>query len=406
MAITSIQYKDVQNLAKYATGTAMNHAPTALDATKEGLGFAAFSGGAWVIKNRKNLTGAWEAVKASDVAAKEIMKEATAGGKTIKNIWNGAGKIVESRAAAETAAEAANAAATGAKATKGFWGKFLSKGGGAGAMAVLDFAVGTFTDVIPAFKLGKEQGFKQLGKTTAKATATGVGWWAGSALGTKAGAAIGTAICPGLGTAVGAVVGFLGGCLGSWLCNKAVDKILGPSEVEKAQQEAAQQATDQVAQTGQGADDIAVAAYQTLVQNYINNKGKLSEEDEEAKTSLENLYNMKIDLAQEAKNFQEAQEAEQAQAQTAQVQTQIQQPVAQVTSQVVTTETETETEEEKEEDEKKKKANEPKLSQVFGSITAQTNAAYSMTPQMSYVSSTGTPIYNLPLQQPQFYDYV
>jgi len=403
MAISSVQYRDVQNLVKYATGTGINHAPTVGDAAKEGLGFAAFSGGAWAVKNRKNLRGAWEAVKASDVAAKQIMKEATAGGKTIKNIWNGAGKIVESRAAAETAAEATNAAAAGAKATKGFWGKFFTKGGGGVAMAAFDMAVGTFTDVIPAFQLGTKQGFKQLGKTTAKAAATGVGWWAGCALGTKAGAAIGTAICPGLGTVIGGIVGFLGGCLGSWLCNKAADKVLGPSEVEKAQQEAAQQATDQVAETGQGADEVAGTAYQRLVQSYIDNKGKLSEEDLKAKESLENLYNTKIDLAEEAKNFQQ----EEAQATTqAQATEQTQQQTAQVATPAPTAakpQGAEESEEEKVEEEKKKqeKAKEQPLSQVFGSIVTQTGMPAG--PQMSYVSpTTGMPYYSLPVQPPRF----
>ena len=402
MVISSVQYNNVQYLAKYATGTAMNHAPTAGDAAKEGLGFAAFSGGAWVLRNRKNLRGAWEAVKASDVAAKGIMKEATAGGKTIKNIWNGAGKIVESRAAAEATAEAASA---GAKATKGFWGKFFTKAGGGVAMGAFDFATGTFTDVIPAFKLGTKQGFKQLGKTTVKAAATGVGWWAGSAIGTKAGAAIGTAICPGIGTAVGAVVGFLGGCLGSWLCNKAVDKVLGPSEIEKAQKEAAQQATDQVAQTGEGAEEIAGVAYETLIQNYINNGGKLSKEDEKAKQSLEGLLNERIDLAEAAKEYQEAQAAaagaqtaQQAPAQ-AQAPTQTQQPVAQVTPQGAKA---TATEEEKEE-EKKKQQKKESLSQTFGSITAQASMAYPMAPQNMYAAPTaGMPTYGLPVKAPQF----
>lgn len=398
MPISSVQYRDVQNLVKYATATGVNHSQTIGEAAKEGVTYAAVSGGMWVLQNSKNLKGAWEAVKASDVAAKQIMQEATAGGKTIKNIWNGASKIVESRAATE-------AAATGAQATKGFWSKFLTKGGGGVAMAAFDMVTGTIFDVIPAFKLGKEQGFKQLGKTTAKAAATGVGWWAGSALGAKAGAAIGTAVCPGLGTIIGGVVGFIGGCLGSWLCNKAVDKVLGPSEVEKAQQEAAQQATDQVAQTGEGADEVASAAYQRLIQSYIDNKGKLSEEDLKAKESLENLYDTKIDLEKEAREYQKAQAQQTEQAQTTQ-QTQVQADTqAQVSTPATTTtqsqgaEASEETEEEKKKKEAEKKAKQQPLSQVFGSITAQASMP---TPQISYFSeTTGVPYYNIPIQSPQ-----
>ena len=399
MAITNVQYQQIQNLAKYATATGINHSKSFGDAVKEGGSFGAFSGGIWVIKNRKNLKGAWEAVKATDVANKAIMQEAVKDGKTIKNIWKGAGEIVEKDAAAEAAA---------AGASKGLFSKFLTKGYGAGPMAALELGIGTFTEVIPTFKqLGTEKGFKQLGKTAAKAAATGVGWWAGSALGTKAGAAIGTAICPGLGTAIGAVVGFIGGAVGSWLCNKAVDKVLGPSELEKAQQEAGQQVVDQAAETGEGVDEIAQAAYVKLMESYIANGNKLDEEGEKAKKDLEELYGVQINMKEEAENYKQRLQEQEQSADTEQTSTQTEQSAAQtnpVTPQgaasTVTSETaQTNTADEQTKEEPKKES----LSQVFGSILAQSSMSSAMTPQISYISPTlGTPYYYYPMSMPQF----
>lgn len=69
-----------------------------------------------------------------------------------------------------------------------------------------------------------------------KTTAEVGGWAAGTALGAKAGAAVGTCIGGPIGTAVGTVLGAACGFLGSWLASKAADKVIGPNEVEIAQQ--------------------------------------------------------------------------------------------------------------------------------------------------------------------------
>ena len=387
-------YHDINNLAKYATGTAINHADSPMTAVKEAGGFAAFSGAAWAFKNRRNLKGAWDTVKASDIAAKSIMQEATRTGKTISNIWKGAGEItakaqLETIAAGSSsaagAAQSALSAGTGyssaleainAGSKTGILGNVgkCFKGGG-GIMAAGDFAVSVFTDVVPAFQLGTTQGFKQIGKSATKAAAVGVGWWAGSALGTKAGAAIGTAICPGIGTVVGAVVGFLGGCLGSWLCGKLASGIVGKSEVEKAKEEQAQQIA-QSAASGNGevsVSDVAKAAYQQLMQNVSANNGKLSKEDKEAKKSLENLIGRKIDIEQELALYETSQQEVTAQAATTQGATSTQTPTPLTTQTDAQTSTQTEQAKEKE---TKKRETLADLYRSMGLIQTNTNPIY------------------------------
>lgn len=103
-------------------------------------------------------------------------------------------------------------------------GKFMKglkalKGGfkGSGIFAAIGLAMEA-PDIISAFKIGKKEGWKQVGKSTAK-TAAGIGGWA-------AGAAIGQALIPVPG--LGALVG---GLVGSWLAGKAADKIVGEKSV-------------------------------------------------------------------------------------------------------------------------------------------------------------------------------
>jgi len=141
---------------------------------------------------------------------------------------------------AETAfktAEAAKAAeGTGLKATA----KNVLKSGGFKGMAIIEGAIETFTEVVPAFELGTDKGIKQIGKSAVTVAGSAAGWCAGyaagAAVGAKVGAAVGTAICPGVGTAVGAVIGLAGGLAGSWFGRKAAKAIVGKSEVEIAEE--------------------------------------------------------------------------------------------------------------------------------------------------------------------------
>lgn len=132
--------------------------------------------------------------------------------------------------------------------SSGFGQMMSNKGTGAGWMAIIDGAIETFTQVVPAFQQGgAEAGFKQIAKSGAKVVAGTAGFVAGDAAGRAIGAAIGTFICPGVGTAIGSFLGgFIGGITGSAIAGKATQAIVGKSEVEKIQEEQTAQAAQQV----------------------------------------------------------------------------------------------------------------------------------------------------------------
>ena len=117
--------------------------------------------------------------------------------------------------------------------SSGFGQMMSNKGTGAGWMAVIDGAIETFTQVIPAFQQGgAEAGFKQIAKSGTKVVAGTAGFVAGDVAGRAIGAAIGTAICPGIGTAIGSFLGgFIGGVTGSAIAGKATQSLIGKSEV-------------------------------------------------------------------------------------------------------------------------------------------------------------------------------
>lgn len=311
---------DVLNLTKYVTGAAINQNGESSGVVSGTALFAGIQGGAWAWKNRSNFRAGLQALRAETTANRAIMQSAATNGtgiwNGIKNFWQGGGEIV-SKAKLEAlakgtgqSAQAAQAAlatgknfAEGLKAVEGGGGflKTLGKGiKGNAWFAAISFGLGVVTDVIPAFQLGTDKGFKQLGKTALKTTAEVGGWAAGSAVGAKLGAAVGTCIGGPVGTAIGGIIGAACGFLGSFLCSKAADKILGPSEVEKAQQEQAEQMSKQAIQQGDGSvSEVAQAAYEQLLQNAAANGGKLSEDDLAAKKSLENLTGQTIDIESE-----------------------------------------------------------------------------------------------------------
>lgn len=333
------QAQTMNNLARYATGTAINRQEEPSGIVSGTLFMGGVSGATWAWKNRKNFKAGWQNL-AKEAAARDKLIRSTnvvPKGKAfrkVRNLWAGAGKYVAQQEAAATSAKA-TAKAT-AKAGKGFFGKtknalgitkvskFLTstaakhpkfatllKGvkGNAG-FAIFSLGVGVITDVIPAFQIGTKEGFKQLGKTAGKTAAEVGGWAAGTALGAKAGAAIGTCIGGPIGTAVGGLVGAACGFLGSWLASKAADKVIGPSEVEIAQKKNADELAAASKQDDEVKNELVGQALQNLVANYAET-GKLSDDDKVAKKSLEKMVGEEINLDELAKQYVETEQAQQ-----------------------------------------------------------------------------------------------
>ena len=179
---------------------------------------------------------------------------------------------------------------------------------GNAAFAAISLGIGVVTDVIPAFQLGADKGFKQLGKTAVKTGAEVAGWAAGSALGAKAGAAIGTCIGGPIGTVVGGAIGLVGGFLGSFLCSKLADKVVGPSEVELAQKDAANDISKSAMTDVDSLSELAQTSYQQLVEHAA--AGQLSEDDIAAKKSLEKILGQEINLDEAVLAYKQAESQE------------------------------------------------------------------------------------------------
>lgn len=325
------QAQTMNNLARYATGVAINRQDDPVNITSNMLLMGGFSGANWAWQNRKSFKAGWQNL-AKEAAERDKLIRSTnvvPKGKAfskVRNIWAGASKYVAQK---EAAAESAKAAASAtSQASKGFFGKtknalgitkvskFLTstaakhpkfapliKGikGNAG-FAIFSLGVGVVLDVIPAFQIGATEGFKQLGKTAMKTTAEVGGWAAGTALGAKAGAAVGTCIGGPIGTAVGTVLGAACGFLGSWLASKAADKVIGPNEVEIAQQKNSENLAQAAKDDAEVQNEVVGQALQNLVANYTEN-GKLSDDDKIAKKSLEKVIGEEINLDELAQEY-------------------------------------------------------------------------------------------------------
>lgn len=325
------QAQTMNNLARYATGTAINRQEEPSGIVSGTLFMGGVSGANWAWKNRKSFKAGWQNL-AKEAAERDKLIRSTnvvPKGKAfskVRNIWAGASKYVAPK---EAAAESAKAAASAtSQASKGFFGKtknalgitkvskFLTstaakhpkfapliKGikGNAG-FAIFSLGVGVVLDVIPAFQIGATEGFKQLGKTAMKTTAEVGGWAAGTALGAKAGAAIGTCIGGPIGTAVGTVLGAACGFLGSWLASKAADKVIGPNEVEIAQQKNSENLAQEAKNDAELQNEVVGQALQNLVANYTEN-GELSDDDKIAKKSLEKVIGEEINLDELAQEY-------------------------------------------------------------------------------------------------------
>lgn len=325
------QAQTMNNLARYATGTAINRQEEPSGVVSGALFMGGVSGANWAWKNRKSFKTGWQNL-AKEAAERDKLIRSTnvvPKGKAfskVRNIWAGASKYVAQK---EAAAESAKAAASAtSQASKGFFGKtknalgitkvskFLTstaakhpkfapliKGikGNAG-FAIFSLGVGVVLDVIPAFQIGATEGFKQLGKTAMKTTAEVGGWAAGTALGAKAGAAVGTCIGGPIGTAVGTVLGAACGFLGSWLASKAADKVIGPNEVEIAQQKNSENLAQAAKDDANVQNEVVGQALQNLVANYTEN-GELSDDDKIAKKSLEKVIGEEINLDELAQEY-------------------------------------------------------------------------------------------------------
>lgn len=444
------QAQTMNNLARYATGTAINRQEEPSGIVSGTLFMGGVSGATWAWKNRKNFKAGWQNL-AKEAAARDKLIRSTnvvPKGKAfrkVRNLWAGAGKYVAQQEAAATSAKA-TAKAT-AKAGKGFFrktknalgitkvSKFLTstaakhpkfatllKGvkGNAG-FAIFSLGVGVLTDVIPAFQIGTKEGFKQLGKTAGKTAAEVGGWAAGTALGAKAGAAIGTCIGGPIGTAVGGLVGAACGFLGSWLASKAADKIVGPSEVEIAQKENSEKLGQAAKDDANVQNEVVGQALQNLVANYTEN-GKLSDDDKIAKKSLEKVIGEEINLDELAQEYAASSKNESAAPQDTtaptqeqqaiqmraelQAQQQTQQPTFIAQSQQPSTELENEAEEAqgaKEKDKVKKQYSSPMFltpttaysSPLNNPFLTSSNNSYSMANPYGSMSAMSNPYENI-----------
>lgn len=444
------QAQTMNNLARYATGTAINRQEEPSGIVSGTLFMGGVSGANWAWKNRKSFKAGWQNL-AKEAAERDKLIRATnvvPKGKAfskVRNIWAGASKYVAQK---EAAAESAKAAASAtSQASKGFFGKtknalgitkvskFLTstaakhpkfapliKGikGNAG-FAIFSLGVGVALDVIPAFQIGATEGFKQLGKTAMKTTAEVGGWAAGTALGAKAGAAIGTCIGGPIGTAVGTVLGAACGFLGSWLASKAADKVIGPNEVEIAQQKNSENLAQAAKDDANVQNEVVGQALQNLVANYTEN-GELSDDDKIAKKSLEKVIGEEINLDELAQEYAAAsknqsaapqdttaptqeQQAIQMQAEL-QAQQQTQQPTFIAQSQQPSTELENEAEEAqgaKEKDKAKKQYTSPMFltpstaysSPLNNPFLTSSNNSYSMANPYGSMSAISNPYENI-----------
>lgn len=447
------QAQTMNNLARYATGTAINRQEEPSGIVSGTLFMGGVSGANWAWKNRKSFKAGWQNL-AKEAAERDKLIRATnvvPKGKAfskVRNIWAGASKyVVQKEAAAESAKAAASATS---QASKGFFGKtknalgitkvskFLTstaakhpkfapliKGikGNAG-FAIFSLGVGVVLDVIPAFQIGATEGFKQLGKTAMKTTAEVGGWAAGTALGAKAGAAVGTCIGGPIGTAVGTVLGAACGFLGSWLASKAADKVIGPNEVEIAQQKNSENLAQEAKNDAELQNEVVGQALQNLVANYTEN-GELSDDDKIAKKSLEKVIGEEINLDELAQEYAAASKNQSAapqdttvapqdttaptqeqQAIQLQAQQQTQQPTFTAQSQQPSTELENETEEAqgaKEKDKVKKQYSSPMFltpttaysSPLNNPFLTSTNNSYSMANPYGSMSAMSNPYENI-----------
>lgn len=162
------------------------------------------------------------------------------------------------------------------------------------AMLVLEGGVEALTTVVPTFrKLGFKRGMKQLGRSAVRVVSSVAGWVAGSAVGSKIGEVVGALVGN---TKVGAVVGAIAGRVGSYAvgtvgqhyANKAVTKVLGKSELEKAKEEDCVK----IAQAAQQDSEVFDALIQQAAERLVN-EGEDTAESKAVNQVLRNLVAQK-----------------------------------------------------------------------------------------------------------------
>lgn len=188
---------------------------------------------------------------------------------------------------------------------------------GNAAFAAIAFGLGVVTDVVPAFQIGKKEGFKQLGKTAVKTGFEVAGWAAGTAIGGEIGAAVGS-FCGPLGTIVGGAIGMACGFVGSFIASKIADKVVGPNEVElaeaKQQEQIAEAANTDIEQFG----ELVQLSYWKLAEHAA--MGQITVNDIEVKKDLEKIIGTKINLKEAAKLYVELVQAQEQEEESAQPQ--------------------------------------------------------------------------------------
>lgn len=340
--IQSLTYKDLNNLARYATGATINH--TDVPPFEAVGGLALFEGGSWLWSNRRDIKGGFRKMSEETAANKKIMQSS-------QNIFKGTKEIVakqdlvnfekslpkneaynairsEAQRAIRSgnygklkeleelkavtdynvklAKNAAQPAGKIGKTVKGIKDKSgitklttlnkkalanssayrsaskLVKGGG--GMALISAAIET-PNVYQTYKtLGTKAGNKQLAKSAVNVAAETAGWIVGAKAGASLGAAIGSVV-PGVGTAVGAVIGVACGLLGSWVFGKASRAIVGKDELEIAQEEQADQLALEAEKDPELKQELALAAAERLA----SEGEELSEDGKIAAKSLDKV---------------------------------------------------------------------------------------------------------------------
>lgn len=249
------------------------------------------------LKKGKNYTSSLKAIEQKQAieALKAYNAKVTtqmAKGSTLRTIKNATGITKFSRISKELAAKS------------GTFRTLLKGVKGNAGFAAISLGIGVLTDVVPAFtELGPEKGFKQLGKTAAKTGFEVAGWAAGAAAGAKLGAVVGS-FCGPVGTIVGGAIGLLGGFVGSFIASKIGDKVVGPSEIEIAEEKASEEIAKTAKANEENLNELAIASYEQLIQRA--SEGTLTEDDMAAKKALEGLLGHEINLEEELKFVQEA----------------------------------------------------------------------------------------------------
>lgn len=288
MTYVNYNLTNLQNVAKYATGAAINHTDVSLGDAVIGYGalmggVKAIQGGRWLWKNRKDYKGAINRAKAN--FQKNAALERSLKG---KNIFETTKNFAHYQKVKQQAASAAGKTGKFAKVGK------IVKGNGGFALISLAFEA---PNIYKTYKeLGADRGHKQLLKSAAIVGAETAGYAVGAKVGASAGAAIGTAICPGIGTAVGAVAGVLVGLAGSWLAGKGMRAIVGKDELQKAKEDQARRIALQVSTHPEYLDKVMAKAgdkllsedaeanpdTQIALQAFRNIAAGLEEDEEEA----------------------------------------------------------------------------------------------------------------------------